>query len=39
MNGNYDIAIIVTSSEVMNIESKELTAYLKQAMVETEIYK
>ena len=39
MNGNYDIAIIVTSSEVINLESKELTAYLKQAMVETEIYK
>ena len=39
MNGNYDIAIIVTSSEVINLESKELTAYLKQAMVETGIYK
>ena len=39
MNGNYDIAIIVTSSEVINLESKELTDYLKQAMVETGIYK
>ena len=39
INGNYDIAIIVTSVDVLNIESKELTSLLKQAMVDADIYK
>ncbi len=39
IDGNYDIVIIVTSTEVMSLPSKELTSYIKQAMVEAGIYK
>lgn len=39
IDGSYDIAIIITSIDTLNLESKELTSYLKQAMVEAGIYK
>ena len=39
LDGTYDIAIIVTSADLINMESKEILAYLKQAMVDAGIYK
>lgn len=39
IDGSYDIAIIVTSTEVLNTPSRELTSYLKQAMVDSGIYR
>lgn len=39
MNGNYDMAFIVTKPHILTVSSKELTALIKQAMVEAGIYK
>ena len=39
LNQNYDIVIIVSSSELLNMSSEELVAQLEQLFVQSELYK
>ncbi len=39
LNQNYDIVIIVSSSELLSMPSEELVAQLEQLFVQSELYK